>query len=443
MLGAVARVLGLLVPRALLLAIASALPASRGAASVQVGPVHRVTQAPFVFEPDLSVDPTNPNHLAATVAAAGALDCDSLRRGGCTSTLMLDTSQSGGATWQEQRLTMEASIDGTVALAPDGTLYEAGLEYVPESTAFFHHGLPEAAGGATSEALFAGTPADKPWLSIDGRTGAIAVPYDLLTPDLANAQAAVLERSTDLGKTWARSALPAGSFPEVTPGPDRRLAVAYEHQPASGTAAEGQRLVNVVTSSDGGKTFSQPITLGLSWELAGTASGGGRDYVAYFGGPLQAEQVTVATSADDGTTWRQAVASGASTLPYAPLAPAPALSVAPNGTVDLLYYAAVGQCTDAAAFRREYPAQPLGHWLDPCKYDVNFTFSTDDGQHWHPAVRLTQQPLDGAAFVQIPTGHSRPGEYMGLASTDRYAYALWIAPNRSNGTEAEMVRIRR
>ena len=447
MRGSLGRVLVLLVPLVVLLAIAAALPGPRSAAAVQVGPIHRVVTEPYVFEPDIAVDPTNSDHLAATVASADALTCDSLHRA-CTATLLLATSEDGGVTWHEQRLTAETSIDGTVAFTADGMLYEAGLENTPFLTAFVHRGLPETAGGSVGEFQFPGKPADKPWLSIDQRTRAIFVSHAQLTPDLtgiAGPTTLLLERSTDGGKTWAPAVvLPPGHDVQVLLGTGTHLAVAYLGPPPGGAAtAYDQSGVNVVTSSDDGSTFSRPTTLGLGWALEGTASGAGADYVAYLAGPQQTEQVTVAASQDGGTTWRSSVASAAAPLFYAPVAPPPALGVAPDGTVDLLYYAATSRCTDPAAFAREYPTQLLGRWLDPCSYNVDYTFSKDGGEHWAPPRQLNGHPLAGPGFVQIPAGRTRSGDYMGMASTDQYAYPLWIAPDGSGGTEAVTARIRR
>jgi len=123
---------------------------------------------------------------------------------------------------------------------------------------------------------------------------------------------------------------------------------------------------------------------------------------------------------------------------YAPSAPAPAIDVAPNGTVDLLFYAAMTHCTDIEAYRREVP-----HWLDPCPYNVYYTFSKDGGKGWTAPRQLNEQPIEGKKAVQVPSGQSRLGEYVGMASTDRYAYPLWIDTQGTGGTQANTVRIER
>ena len=65
------------------------------------------------------------------------------------------------------------------------------------------------------------------------------------------------------------------------------------------------------------------------------------------------------------------------------------------------------------------------------------TFSKDGGATWAPPHRLNAQPIAGDQFLHIQ-GQSRPGEYIGMASTDRAAYPIWI-----DGTRASTVRIQR
>jgi hypothetical protein len=43
---------------------------------VQLGTPSRISQTPYVFEPHIAVDPTDPSHLAAVVVASPEFDCD-------------------------------------------------------------------------------------------------------------------------------------------------------------------------------------------------------------------------------------------------------------------------------------------------------------------------------------------------------------------------------
>lgn len=92
---------------------------------VEVGTLQRVSQAPYVFEPHIAVDPTNPDHLAAIVISVTDFECAR----GCKWRLLLYTSTDGGGTWTEQEPFGFArfSGDGVVGFGPDGTLYAVGL----------------------------------------------------------------------------------------------------------------------------------------------------------------------------------------------------------------------------------------------------------------------------------------------------------------------------
>ena len=93
---------------------------------VKVGPLRRVSQVPYVFEPHIAVDPTNPDHLAASTIATSDLECPLFT---CQSNLVLYTSTDGGVTWMEQTAfgATRSSFNGVVGFGPDGTLYAVGV----------------------------------------------------------------------------------------------------------------------------------------------------------------------------------------------------------------------------------------------------------------------------------------------------------------------------
>jgi len=270
------------------------LPQPRGSGStgVQVGPIHRVSPSHYVLEPSIAVDPRNPNHLAAIVDSADALDCDTLN-GNCGAILMLDVSQDGGATWTEHKLTKGQSGDGTVAIAPDGTIHEAGIHFAGRpGAAFSHRGLPEDdVLGINYEPHFPGVGADKPGMSIDQRTGAIYVAYTAPQPEQPKRYSMVLERSSDGGKTWNASVGPPGYSGQVMPGPGGQVAIAFLTNVgiAEADLLLGERIVAVSTSPDGGKTFSAASTIGKSLGFASATARAGVYYVAYLSGTQQAE----------------------------------------------------------------------------------------------------------------------------------------------------------
>lgn len=144
--------------------------------------------------------------------------------------------------------------------------------------------------------------------------------------------------------------------------------------------------------------------------------------------------VLLQRSADGGRTWSTAVVSGGVPLSFA-LTPAPGVGVAPDGTLDVVFYAPRERYADPSV--QKQTAGGRGRYIDRCTYDVYYTHSRDGARTWSAPVRLNGEPIEGDEFVRFPRS-SRPGEYIGMASTNETAHPIWIA-----GTHAYTARIRR
>ena len=134
-----------------------------------------------------------------------------------------------------------------------------------------------------------------------------------------------------------------------------------------------------------------------------------------------AASLAVTVSQDAGATWESSVVSGDVPLHF-DLAKAPGVDVAPDGTIDVVFYAhgeGAPACIDLPAFRKRREEG----WVDDCVYDVYPTFSHDRGQNFSPPLRLNEGPIVGEHFVRT-FGTSRPGEHIGMASSDKYAYPI-------------------
>jgi len=336
-----------------------------------------------------------------------------------------------------------------VGFGPDGTLYAVGLwggriainrsnadgQMTPANRAFF---------GAISGN-------DKPWLTIDPHNGALYVPYTGPTGGNHEYKGIVLQRSTDGGAMWSDpveieqgvelSANVAGQ--EVPPvgaqamlGNDDNLAVAWVWSPGVDNWPAG---VWVATSDDGGETFSALRQITETWGIISTAAYNGIYYVLYRRGAKQAQELAVAISQDGRATWESSLVSGDIPL-YFDLDKAPGVNIAPDGTLDVVFYAHgedAPACIDLEAFRKRREEG----WVDACVYDVYYTFSTDGGQTFSLPLKLNEKPIVGSRFVRIQ-GSSRPGD-IGMASTNEYAYPTWIDTRGTDGTQAYTVRIER
>ena len=414
---------------------------------ILIGTLRRVSQVPYVFEPHIAVNPMNSNHIAAVVISIPEFECALDLQ--CRGKLLLYTSKDSGVTWVEQIPfeRSEISGDGVVAFGPDGMLYLTGLG---SNTVMTVRADTEGKMTLSNTSLIATGQTDKPWLTIEPQDGTLYVTYNGATEDKNDA--VLLSKSIDKGQTWDEpvivdagvsiSALESGQAnpqfgAQVMLGRGDNLAVAWAWAPGFDTLPKG---VWVATSNDRGQTFSKARQIAETWGIISTAFHGSDYYIFYRKGTEQSQELVVAIFRDEGQTWTTSSVSGELPL-YFDVDKAPGVNVAPNGTIDVVFYAhGVGApgCIDIAAFLNRWKQG----WIDQCVYDVYYTFSKDDGQTFHAPIKLNDTPIVGARFVQT-RGISRPGEYMGMASTGKYAYPIWIDTQGTEGTQAYTVQINR
>ena len=414
-----------------------------------IGPVRRVTQTPYVFEPHIAVDPTNPDRLAAIVVSLSNFECFYPE---CHFNLLVYTSTDGGETWIEQRSAGfgNLSVDGVVSFGPDGTLYALGLTNGQVLVARFTTSDQQMSSSKSFVSNIPGS--DKPWLTINQQNGNLYVPYSRLTGGDYDHLGILFQRSTNGGRSWSRTVevergvsleaviaeeavFPIGA--QVIPGDDDALAIAWlwspgvNHWPAQ---------LWVATSEDDGETFSEPESIADTWQFISTAARAGSYFIFYRRGDAEHQELVAGISHNGGESWETLLVSGKMSLPLS-VDKAPGINIAPNGIIDVVFYAHDGStpaCFDWEAFSRRYTEG----WVDTCDYNVYYTFSTDSGQSFSSPLRLNEQPIRGSRFVQTD-GISRPGEYIGMASTNRYAYPIWIDTQGQDGTQAYTVCIER
>jgi hypothetical protein len=196
-------------------------------------------------------------------------------------------------------------------------------------------------------------------------------------------------------------------------------------------------------STDGGKTFSTPAQIGEAWGVISTASRDNTYYIVYRRGTEQKQELALLTSIDNGATWNATSISGARPL-YFDWDKAPGVDISPTGTLDVVFYAhgeSAPACIEEWAERSPNTRRELG-WVDPCTYDVLYTFSQDGGKNFSSAIKLNDQPIWGQRFTRSQ-GYSKPGEYIGMASATDYAYPIWIDTQGDEGTQASTVQIKR
>ncbi|MGH9280112.1 MAG: exo-alpha-sialidase [Acidimicrobiales bacterium] len=177
----------------------------------------------------------------------------------------------------------------------------------------------------------------------------------------------LMSKSTDSGKTWATSVINAGAASVTNPfaAIDRHagsLYVTWDQREGN----EAQRVL-LISSSDGGKTWSEARNLPDDLPSKG---------IEHYN---------------------------------------PGVSVAPNGRVDVAWF---DFRNDPAFVPRTATAAPRIRYAD-----VYMTSSTDGGRTWGPNVRVTDRAIDTSIGVTF-SNYGLRGT-IGIASTNAATYVVW------------------
>jgi len=414
--------------------------------AIQLGPLRRITQAPYVLQPQISVSPTNPEHLAALAMTSSFARCDDLSK--CQADLLLHISTDGGATWTDQRpfsQPRQFTIEGNVSFGPDGSLYVLGIR---DGAIVLNKTDPDTGyefNRSNQNEVTRAQVAARPWLRVDPQGGDLFLTYaaqyrdTLATPSL--------NRSSDGGANWSFTARVDQSISiadiqsgRIAPPGDIQVLLGEDNQVAlvwiwRGDTGGWPRDLWLAVSSDGGENFSAPRRIGETWGPIHAASYGANYYIIYQSGSQQAQELALASSQNNGRTWSSTVVSG--DIPIATGSDkGPAIGVAPDGTLDLLFYGLDESAKDCAV---DLETAEAG---DRCVYDVYYAYSRDGCQSFSEPLLLNELFIRATLFVQIG-GLAQAGPYLSIASSDVYAYPIWINTEESEGTQMYTRQIER
>jgi beta-lactamase regulating signal transducer with metallopeptidase domain len=435
----------------------------------------QVSKVPYVFNAGVAVDPTNPARIAVSVNQSSHHAC--IEFPGCALKSLIYTSKDGGSQWQEQKPSSASflqpifSAEGDFYTATNTNSIETGLNYKDELTRITMADAELRVEESDNGREFFGAVLTSS-VALDDSTGDFYLSYlswEDATGDLLMGQPE-LRKSTDGGKTWSA---PLGVLEkpvlEVTKGYPLKTHILLGE---SGNLAFIWAQIDIsnvtevtlddslfsypppfslwiVTSSDGGQTFAEPRQISAmgentSWGEIATAYENGVYYVlskqvSMLDGRLG---LVLHYSTDNGKTWKLArVSKGLKLYTTFPYEVMPGLSVSPDGTVDVVFYGHTN-APDCISL----PSLYVQNWTDRCDYNVYHTFSKDTGatpKTFSQPQQLNDEPIVGSQFVRL-YGHTTPGDFISIASTNDAAYPVWIG-NREGveGTQAYMMKIER
>ncbi|HLF89038.1 MAG TPA: hypothetical protein VI451_08850 [Anaerolineales bacterium] len=424
-------------------------PPSGGSQPVSAGSPIPIGASSFVAEPSIALNPTHPNHLAVVATRVSKQDCELPN---CKVEMPFFASEDGGATWQSPATfsyPQQIMYNGQVVFGPDGTLYI--LAKRNNVITLNQTEIADAPSQADFEdASSAGVNA-RPWLWVHPETGEIFLTFDAQESDLLFVTPS-LKRSND-GVRWSLTARAdqhvsaSDIFSPRATGPDdiqvlfgggNLVSLVWVWDP---DPWRWPRTVWMANSADGGNTFGEPTPIVKTWGPVNTASANGQFAIVYRTGTEESQQLALATTSDNGQTWTSVIASGDIPL-YFDVGKAPGLGIAPNGTIDLVFYAHASSTLDCVETVESWQQTlPFGG-LDDCEYNVFYTFSKDGGLSFAEPVQLNQDPIRGEDFIKW-FGGSMAGSHLAVASGDDYAYPVWIGTPQSGQTQVFTARIER
>lgn len=379
-----------------------------------------------LVEPHLAVNPKDPQNMVAGVMVA---------QPDGTYGVAAFTTFDGGRTWRRHDFAVGDGGDAWVAFLPDGAVVFCALAGERSELQLFR----STDGGRTWPARHTslGFSHDHPTLVVDRTGGRFAGSLYAVSATGrrgANGQrrsAVYAARSTDGGLTFqepTRVVVNNLSYEAQNPAvmSDGTLLVPFadHRRPGSRRRLERQRDW-LIASTDGGKTFSEPLFIsetcngagGWSSLAVGAAGGEGRERLYHVCAGPQFDSIQVRRSDDRGETWSDVVRPDrpANVTPYART---PAVAVNRDGVVGVAWYDG-----------RNDPSTIKGVFR--C-HEIFFAASLDGGLTFLPEVKVSSQkscpaePANVAAALRFPAG----GEYMGLAATPDGAFRLVWADAR-------------
>ncbi len=416
------------------------------------GPIQPVSDISQWGQPDIAVNPNHQEHLAVIATHTTKFDC---ALPNCKIDIFLHISLDGGKTWSTTKpFTTPDSIfyNGLVEFNGEDTLYAFGTRNntLTLNSADLESSYQMGLSGRvdiTSAQVMA-----RPWFRVHPDTGKSYITLDaqeadmlFVTPSLIQSQSGFTGWSTI---TRANLRVSIQDFMsgranwlddiQVLFGEGQNLSLIWTWDWEPWT---WPRTIWMANSVNGGETFGEPTPIAETWGPINSTSTNGVYAIVYRTGSETSQKLAMATSADDGQTWESTIASGDVPL-FFDVQIGPGIGMAPNGTIDLVFYAHDPNSLDCVLDIQRW--QEVGPWgyVDTCSYNVFYTYSDDGGHSFREPIKLNEDLVVGESFARFE-GQSTPGSHLAVASSDTHAYPVWIRTPEDGKTQVYTVQITR
>ena len=386
-----------------------------------------------VVEPHLAVDPRDSNHLVAAAIVVKATDLSAFD---CAVFVSFD----GGAAWTRHDFSFSECADPWVAIGEDGTVLLSVLaghqDGGPADLLVFRS---EDGGRTWLGPVSLGSGHDHETIAVDRSTGPRRGSFYITSQTYAeeggtggkSRSVALVVRSSDGGRSFPAptriflSNLSLNTHTAVVLS-DGALVVSFTD--FARAMDKGQLWLDrerswVLTSDDGGKTFSVPLLVSevcsksFGTLAADLSAGPFRDRLYWICTSDRYEDVYLQHSSDRGERWSRPIRvnQGSGTSPYVRT---PSVTVNRDGVVGIAWY---DGRDGGARYRREFICQ-----------EIYFAASLDGGNSFLPEVKVSSEkscpmsPENGEAGWRWPAG----GDYMGLATDAGGQFVLVWADGR-------------
>jgi photosystem II stability/assembly factor-like uncharacterized protein len=406
----------------------------------EVGEDRLVSSGPDLplVEPYLAVNPKDPNNMLAAAMVVTKPDLSGLD---CAAFVTFD----GGRTWTRHDFGLRNAGDPWVTYLPDGTAVLSILE-VTERDETPLLVFRSTDGGRTwpNKPVSLGNTHDHPTLLVDRSSKQFAGSLYAISgrswknSASKNRSAVFVARSNDGGLTFpdpvhviASNLSYEAANPAILADGTLLVPFADHRRPGDRRRLERQRDW-MITSTDGGKSFSEPLLISESCSGAGGWSSiatGKDDRIYHLCAANQFAGIQIRYSNNRGERWSDAVRVDRPGN-YEPYTRTPAMAVNKDGVVGVAWY---DGRNDPSTIKGTFRCQ-----------DIYFTASTDGGETFLPDVKISSQRTCPASSNNLPTSLRFPGggEYIGMVATPDGAFQILWADNRSGTYQLRLVTVR-